>query len=531
MSRKAFAIWIALVPGLLAAPSVYAQTTTSILVGTVRGDQGIPISGALVQAHSNSTGVLRSAAADTRGRYRIDLLAPGTWTVVARLPNGQSSEPRTVLLRLQETLTVDISVASSLTEKVTVVAPAPVVDPARIGGELRVEGSQANDLPINGRVITDLAMLDSSIRAEPPGDFYGERGSVFVVNGQSGRSNSFLVDGMDNNDLTSGTTLNAYFSQQVIKEFVVMTSQYAPEFGNASGGVLNIVTARGGNEREAGGFVQGFFGGMNQPGEFVSSLPDSGEDADTGSRLGAGFHFSGPLREDQSSYFFAYEHQQADDVTPYTGVTQDGVAGGWTVAPGRDDNIFLRTDFNLPDNQFLMVRLSADDRLSNDVNVGGINTPEAGFQIKERDYQLAASLTWIASPSLMNEERLLIGTSHFDQSGNSSLSGVERPSGVFGGNNLNYQLRDEDKIQFLDNLTWQVGPHSLKFGVDLTWSNTHIQTRFNPNGNFLYETDHPFQPPDCGDIIASQVAQYGDNPIPCPGQPGVDDKPGRRSHP
>src|SRR5262249_2621615 len=155
----------------------------------------------------------------------------------------------------------------ALTEKVRVVSEAPRVDPARTGTELRVEGSQADELPINGRVVTDLALLDSAIRPEPPGNYYGERGSVFVVDGQSGRANSFLVDGVDNNDHTSGTTLNAYFSQQVIKEFVVLTSQYAPEFGRASGGILNILTERGGNEKSSGGFAQGVYGGLNQPGE------------------------------------------------------------------------------------------------------------------------------------------------------------------------------------------------------------------------------------------------------------------------
>jgi len=523
MIRKAFRIWIAVVVAALAAPSLRAQTTSATLVGTVRTQRGIPVPDALVQAHSDSSGILRSAVTDSQGRYRIDLLSPGTWTVLVHLSTAQASEPRTVQLRLQQTLTLDFKVGSSLTETVRVVSSAPLVDPVRTGGELRVEGSQADELPIAGRQVTDLALLDSSIRSEPRGDFYGERGSVFVVNGQSGRANSFLVDGLDNNDRTSGTSLNAYFSQQVIREFVVLTSQFAPEFGRASGGILNIVTARGGNEPAAGGFAQGVFSSMNQPGYFVSSLPNTEGVQASGDRFETGFHFSGPLRQDQSSYFFAYEHQQADDVVPFTGVTREGLPGGRVLAPGRDDNFFLRTDFNLPSDQYLMVRLSADDRLSNEVNVGGITTPEAGFQIRERDYQLAASLTWILSPTLMNEERLLIGTSHFDQSGNSDRPGVERPSGVFGGNNLNHQTRDEDRIQFVDNLTWQTAAHTLKFGLDFTRSITRIQTSFNPNGNFLYETDRPFEPGDCGDLIQSQVDRYGKGPIPCPGIPGVDD--------
>ncbi len=526
MIRKVFGIWIAWAAATLAAPALLAQTTSATLVGVVRTQQGVPIPDARVQARSDSTGILRSAVTDVLGRYRIDLLSPGTWSVLASLPNGQSGEPRTVLLRLQQTFTLDFNVGSSLLETVKVIASAPVVDTARTGSELRVDGIQAEDLPISGRVLTDLALLDSSVRPEPPGNFYGERGSVFVVNGQSGRANSFLVDGLDNNDRTSGTSLNAFFSQQVIKEFVVLTSQFAPEFGRASGGILNILTARGGNEVKAGGFLQGVISGMNQPGEFVSSLPNEEGIQDAGSRLETGLHFSGPIREDRSSYFFAYEHQQSDDVVPFTGITRDGVPGGRVLAPGRDDNFFLRTDFNLPSDQYLMVRLSADDRVSNEVNVGGITTPEAGFRIRERDFQLAASLTWILSPALMNEERILIGTSHFDQTANSDRPGVEHPSGLFGGNNLNHQVRDEDRIQFVDNLTWQRGDHTLKFGVDLTRTLTDIRTRFHPNGNFLYETDDPFEPGDRGELYLQDSPDPDDPyaPVYGPGDPnGIDD--------
>jgi len=69
-------------------------------------------------------------------------------------------------------------------------------------------------------------------------------------------------------------------------------------------------------------------------------------------------------------------------------------------------------------------------------------------------------------------------------------------------------------------------------GVDLLWTRTRARTAFNPNGNFLYATDLPFEPGDCGDLLASQVPRcppgdpYCDalsTPVPCPGAPGVDD--------
>src|SRR2546426_7602317 len=142
-----------------------------------------------------------------------------------RRPPRSTLFPYTTLFR-----SLDFEIGSALTENVTVSAEPPVVDPARTTGELRVGSEIIEDLPLNGRAFTDLALIDGSVLPSTPGEFLGERAPVLLANGQSGRANSFLVDGLDNNDLTSGTALNAFFSQQVIKEFVRMTHQFAPEY-------------------------------------------------------------------------------------------------------------------------------------------------------------------------------------------------------------------------------------------------------------------------------------------------------------
>jgi hypothetical protein len=487
------------------APPARAQSTTGSIAGTVRAGDGTPLPGTIVEARSEETGTVRTAPTNREGRYRIDLLPPGTWSVTARLGDGPPGARRVAVVKLQETVTLDLTIGSVGTESVTVTADAPIVDPMRTGGELSVDRSVTDTLPINGREITDFALLDSSVRAAAANDFFGERGSVFVINGQSGRANSFLVDGLDNNDLTSNTALNSSFSGLVIREFKLLTHQFAPEFGRAAGGVMNIVTRQGTNDPEREFFAQGIATGLSQPGDFVAGLPNPDDAPDTTGRTQAGLSFAGPLRRDKAFYFFAFEHRQADDLLPYTGVDRYGVAGGRDVAPSRDDSVFFRTDIGVGDGHTLMMRLSADDRASEGLNVGGRTTPEAGFHLSERDLQFVTSLTSVLSPTLMNEGRLLVGSSSFNQNADSERPGVDRPSGIFGANNLNQQLRDEDRIQLVDNMTWQVGRHGLKFGVDVLRSRTNIDARFAPNGNFSYITDRPFQPGDCGDLIASQV--------------------------
>jgi hypothetical protein len=540
---------------LLGAPA-RGQSTSASLSGRVTTRDGKPVPAALVQARSEDSGSVRTANTDAQGHYRFDLLAPGGWTLVARGPEGDLSDTKTIVLRLQQSGQVDLVVGAGLEEDVTVKADAPIVESQRTAGELRVLGSQAEDLPIGQRNATDLALLDSSVRRAAPASYYGERASPFVINGQTGRSNSYLVDGLDNNDQASGTSLNAEFSSLVISEFLLLTHQFAPEFGRASGGVLNIITERGTNQLESLGFVQGAPAIFASAGDLTDSLPATPGVPAESSGWSAGLRFGGPIKKDKAFWFAAYEHQQQNAVIPYTGYTGDGVVGGRYKAPSRDDNAFFRADVNIDPANTLMIRLSLDNRSTQGVNVGGIATPSWGFELNEQDLQLGASLTTVLSPSLISEMRFLYGTSSLDQSSNSTSSGAEHPSAQFGGNNLSHQLRDATTFELVQNLTWVTGNHTTKFGYDVTPSRTRVSARFNQNGNFTYETDAPFEAGDCYDgtlntgIVFSDLplrctgdinqvcyldndqcpamgkgtcAPNWDIPIPCPGIPGVDD--------
>jgi len=508
-----------------------AQTVSSSLSGSVTDADGRPVTDAVVSARHSATGVVRTTLTGPDGGYSLTSLSPGGWTVTATSPEGNPGGARTLVLGLQQAGRLDFVVLSGLSEELDVRGEAPIIDARRTDTELRIDGLKIDSLPVQGRAITQLALLDSSIVTTPPGSFFGERGAVFSVNGQGGRANSYLVDGLDNGDRVSSTTLNSFFSQQVVREYVLLKNSFAPEFGRATGGVMNVITERGENDFRGSGFLQGSRRQFNSTGDFVETLPGATQD-DTGEWSSWGFSLGGPIVKDRSFYFLAVEQQASDDIYPYTGIDREGVEGGVLRGEGRDSNLFLRGDFNLAEEHFLMLRLSGDDRHSEGINVGGIRTPDSGFALQEQDWQLAAALTSILSPRAVNEFRVLLGTSDYNQRANSARPGVERPSGIFGGNNLFRQDRTEQRVELLNNVSWTSGAHQFKTGIDLLWTRTRARTAFNPNGNFLYTTDLPFEPGDCGDLLASQVPRCppGDpfcdelkTPVPCPGIPNVDD--------
>ncbi len=528
-SRVVFLAAALMLAGL--SPGGWAQSVSSSLYGTVKTPEGAPVEDVIVTARSVDTGSVRTAVSGRDGSYRFESLAPGRYQILARAPDGNSAGPFSAELRLQQSATLDLTILAGLTEEVSVRGELPLLDAEKGWSEFRIEGERAAELPVDGRVVTDLALLDSSITQSAAGAFYGERGSVFIVSGQSGRANSFLVDGLDNGDRTSSTTLNSFYTQQVIDEFVLMTNQFDPEFGRASGGVLNIVSRRGTNQPFRELFYQGTSSDWNSSGSFTGSLPGAPGDRAVG-RSAVGLSLGGPLVEDQAFYFLAYERQRADEIVPFTSLQRDlTTLGGVFEAPSRSDSLFLRTDFHLGERSTLMLRVSHDDRASDGLNVGGRISPEAGFTLDEADSQFAATLTTVLGSGLINEVRLLAGRSVFDQRARSDRAAVERPSGIFGGNDLNRQDRRERRLQLVENLTWTRGNHTMKFGLDVLHTDTLVATRFNPLGGFLYGTDEAFDPGDGGNLTASQVAaarRIRDEegrlePVPSPGVPDFDD--------
>ncbi len=499
-----------------------AQSTSGQLTGKVLDRSGGPVAGAVVQVRSEATGMVRTAFTDAEGEFTVQELEPGRWTAVARTDDGQLSDSRSFELSLQQTVRLRLEIGEGFTETVRVEAGAVLINPKRTGGELRIGRGVADALPLAGDAVLDLAMLDASVKQTTANQYSGEIGSAFVINGQSGRSNTFLVDGMDNNDQTSGTNLNSSFSQQVVREFVVLTDSYSAEYGQATGGVVNFITERGTNETAGMLTVTGANNSWGEPGGMIERLPAISGVARSSSNFGAGFSFGGPLKKDKAFYFLSFDHYETDQITPYIGRDRDGVVGGWTIAPNRNDNLFLRTDFNLGESTFLMTRLSVNDRETNDLLVGGRITPESGFQVEEQDVQFAATLKTVISPTLINEVRILTGDSSFSQHANSDRPGVERPAGMFGGNSLNRQERNETRLQLVENLTWVKGDHTLKFGVDIMHSATDLRAWFNPNGNFLYETDRPFEPGDGFELFVTDCLRVS-GLRPCEGIPGVDD--------
>ena len=292
---------------LIAAAPTRAQVTTGTIAGRLLDAQGGALPGATVTARQTETGLQRTTSSDTQGRYTLPALPPGSYELRAELQGFRSLIRSGVTLTIGQTAVVDLTMqVGGVAEQVTVVAEASAVNTR--SGELSylVDERAIEELPLNGRNYTDLALLQPGVVAYPhrDGGSVVAHGLGMSVNGQDPRSNVYLLDGTLLNDMTNGPAGSAAgtaLGMETVQEFRVETNSYSAEFGRMSGGQINVLTKAGGNSVR--GSVYEFH--RNDALDAKNYFDVSGKPPFTRNQFGGAI--GGPLRTDKLFYFVGYE--------------------------------------------------------------------------------------------------------------------------------------------------------------------------------------------------------------------------------
>jgi hypothetical protein len=240
----------------LTAPTAFAQSTGTV-AGLVTDESGAALPGALVEATSQGTGLVRTATAGSDGFYTIPLLPPGRYDLKASLTGFTNLIRRGMRVTGSETARANLSLQlGARSEDVTVVADAPLIETGNATLGVVIDEKKVVDLPLNGRNFAQLGTLIPGVVAPPaglggaagdatPGGFGNATGG-FNVNGMRNQSNNFLLDGATNND-TFNTGFVLRPPPDAIQEFKILTHSYNAEYGRNAGSVVNVVTKSGTN--------------------------------------------------------------------------------------------------------------------------------------------------------------------------------------------------------------------------------------------------------------------------------------------
>ena len=236
---------------------MHGQATGSFS-GNVVDKSGSGVAGATVIATSQGTGLARDVKTDTAGHYLIPLLPVGNYTVHVDASGFQSAESKDLRLQVDEARELDFSlVPPTVVTTVAVSAgDAVLVETANPSLGQVITSQQVAQLPLNGRDFVQLATLTAGATAETnPDSFFtsapssevAARGSFSLsVGGSRPNSTDWLLDGVDNNELTAGG-ISIFSSIDDIQEFKVLTYTYSAEYGTRAGPTVLVTTKSGTN--------------------------------------------------------------------------------------------------------------------------------------------------------------------------------------------------------------------------------------------------------------------------------------------
>ncbi len=276
----------------------------------MKDPQGALIPQAGVEVESQETGLVKKSLTDPTGTCQITNLPPGHYSVTVRRTGFSPSRTQPLELQIDQKLRVDIALKlGQASETVVASDVAPLMQTQSAASGQVIAAADIVNMPLLGRDFTDLMLL-------VPGVAHGEGGNNvnLSVNGQREFGNSIQLNGVEvtgnrNNDTNLRPSVDA------MREFKVVTSGYAPEFGRASGGAILLETRGGSNQFH--GTAYEFFRPSNTA---ASSYAFSESDVNLASQLkqhNFGATIGGRLRKDRDFFFFSYEGSQLRNAQIY----------------------------------------------------------------------------------------------------------------------------------------------------------------------------------------------------------------------
>src|SRR4051794_33403286 len=305
------AIWLAILCLSVSAIPARAQTATSATVsGIVRDSSGLITPGVSVSIRNHATNQVTQTVTGADGRFRLLYLPVGDYHLSAQVSGFTTAN---VNLRLAVGDEIDVPIVlkpADLVFEDTVIGGAPLVETRRTELASAITPREVDSLPLNGRNYLDLALLAPNVSRTNlrTTDRFAETSAIpgtgVSVSGQRNLNNNFVVDGLSAND-DAADLAGMYLSQEVVREFEIVTSGGGAEFGRASSGTISVVTQSGTNR--TGGRAYEFF----RNDRFDAQNPLAVR-KDPLNQNQYGFTFGGPIVHDRTFWFANVERTQQD---------------------------------------------------------------------------------------------------------------------------------------------------------------------------------------------------------------------------
>jgi Carboxypeptidase regulatory-like domain len=473
----------------LAAPALaQSQAANGAIEGTITDTSGGVLPGVSVTVTSTDTGLARTVVTNEKGLYRAPLLPLGQYRVDAELQGFKKFEQTGVQVSVGATVTINAQMSvGTVSETITVSgAQTPVLDVARIDIGHTMSDLEVHNLPLVARNPYNFALVQPGVTGYENVEFGVPH---LAANGASMRIN-YMVDGNTNTEKDRAGLRLLPMSEVMIQEVKVVTTGFAPEFGQTMGMVYNAITPSGTNtfkgeasylfRRKPFSAFPFFFGCSSST--IAANCPaiTAGEDQKPDTRTDSGTaDVGGPIIKNKL-FFYAGWEQTRRDLSSTSLITADPSlvqAVGQPAQPPAAPNVQTakfaigKGDYQLGENNRLTARWM---RFHNDAPYnGGAGTSLLSTQTNFLDAMDSTSgqLVSTLGPNVLNEARLQYAHRHQSSVANSDSGPgptvrITSPALTFGGalsgtgqGSAGFDFQ-QDITQVVDNFTYIRGAHS-----------------------------------------------------------------------
>jgi hypothetical protein len=243
---------MALVALLCGADAVWGQDVTATITGTVTDPSGAALAGVTVTAKEADRGTIWTAQTNEAGIFSLLHIPIGIYELKAEMKGFKTAVRPSLTLDLNQTARVDFKMAmGQVTETIEVTSEVPLLQADNATVSTIIDAATNEALPLATRNYVELTLLSPGAVTPNPssfntGDNVGSGGRPFI-NGNREQSNNFILDGMDNNQV-SDNLLGYTPAPDAIQEFNLITQNASAEFGNFQGGIVSASIKSGTNQ-------------------------------------------------------------------------------------------------------------------------------------------------------------------------------------------------------------------------------------------------------------------------------------------
>jgi outer membrane receptor protein involved in Fe transport len=502
------------------AAQAAGQTSLATLRGKVADEQGGVLPGATVTIKQTETNFTRTGVTNENGQYYVPSLPSGSYQVTVEL-SGFGAEKQAMSLRVGQEATADFTLrVGTLQETVEVSGRATIVE-TQATLSSAVDKQQLDDLPTIGRNFADLAKLAPGVTSS------GGSAMGFSTAGQRQFQNQVFVDGATNAQQFYGTQAESY-PQDWVQEFQVMTNGFSAEFGQASGGVLNVITRSGSNTFS--GRLYGFYRndnmdtppfagqfGKDSSGKYDINQPIFLAAVPAFNQYRAGGFLGGPVLKNKAFFFGGYEtySNDQDAVLAISQYWRDQGQLGVIPASNTSKVYIVKGDVNASDKNRLSFRHSQTIRT--DTNCSGQGgdgcnsnprwTMEKRATFDGPLWSVLGNWTSTLTNNSFNELRAYYGVNKLAITSNiAGVYGMDLLNGLAShplwtestypgasfGSATTGGVEGESNFYVIDNFMFVKGKHQLKVGGQLARVEFVMDIDASQKGRWTFDRDVAF---------------------------------------